>query len=64
MQANAAAWRGIRLIRISISPLADVPKLRQAAATTHKAYFDNLKKWADKFVGFDPASAGFLAHEH
>ncbi len=34
--------------------LADVPRLRQAAATTHKAYFDNLKKWADKFIGFDP----------
>lgn len=34
--------------------LADVPGLRQAASTTHKPYFDYLKTWADKFIGFNP----------
>ena len=41
--------------------LADVPRLRQAAATTHKAYFDNLKKCADKFAGFDPIPPASLS---
>ena len=41
--------------------LADVPRLRQAAATTHKAYFEDLKKCADKFVGFDPIPPASLS---
>ena len=54
MQANAAAIAGSQTHPYLYFTLADVPKLRQAAATTHKAYFDSLKKWADRFVGFDP----------
>jgi len=53
MQANAA-MEGNPTHPYLYFTLADVPRLRQAAATTHKAYFDNLKKWADKFIGFDP----------
>ena len=53
MQANAA-MEGNQAHPYLYFTLADVPKLRQAAATTHKAYFEDLKKWADKFVGFDP----------
>ena len=53
MQANAAV-EGNQTHPYLYFTQADVPKMRQAAATTHKAYFDNLKKWADKFVGFDP----------
>ena len=34
--------------------MEDIPGLRRAAATTHKRYFDDLKKWADKFIDFDP----------
>jgi hypothetical protein len=53
MQADAAI-EGHQTHPYLYFTLADVPRLRQAAATTHKAYFDELKKWADKFVGFDP----------
>ena len=53
MQANAAV-EGNQTHPYLYFTLADVPRLKQAAATTHKAYFDELKKWADKFVGFDP----------
>ena len=39
---------------------ADIPGLMQAAATTHKQYFGYLKKWADKFIGFNPLPADSL----
>ncbi len=32
----------------------EVPALRKAATTTHKQYFEILKKWADVFVEFNP----------
>lgn len=38
----------------------DIPVLRHAAATTHKHYFDALKKWADKYAEFDPLRAAEL----
>ena len=38
----------------------DIPTLRHAAATTHKHYFDMLKKWADIYVGFNPLTASEL----
>jgi hypothetical protein len=38
----------------------DIPALRQAAATTHKHYFEVLKKWADKYVDFNPLPAAEL----
>jgi len=38
----------------------DIPALRQAAATTHKHYFDLLKKWADKYAEFNPLPAAEL----
>jgi hypothetical protein len=54
MLANEAAIKANQTHPYLYFTLADVPKLRQAAATTHKAYFDDLKKWADKFASFDP----------
>jgi hypothetical protein len=38
----------------------DIPALRHAAATTHKHYFDILKKWADIYVEFNPLQASEL----
>jgi hypothetical protein len=38
----------------------DIPALRHAAATTHKHYFDVLKKWADIYMGFNPLPAAEL----
>ena len=61
MQADAAAVEGNPTHPYLYFTLADVPRLRQAAATTHKAYFDNLKKCADKFVGFDPIPPASLS---
>ena len=38
----------------------DIPGMRRAAATTHKKYFDDLKKWGDRYIGFNPLPAGQL----
>lgn len=38
----------------------DIPAMRKAAATTHKHFFDVLKKWADKYVDFNPLPAAEL----
>ncbi len=38
----------------------DIPAMRKAAATTHKHYFDLLKKWADRYVDFNPLPASEL----
>ena len=59
MQANAA-MEGNPTHPYLYFTMADIPRLRQAAATTHKAYFEDLKKWADKFVGFEPLPTASL----
>jgi hypothetical protein len=60
IQANAAETEGKQMHPYLYFTEADIPKLRQAAATTHKAKFDDLKKWADKFISFDPLPTASL----
>jgi hypothetical protein len=38
----------------------EIPAMRHAAATTHKHYFDLLKKWADKYIEYNPLPAADL----
>ena len=53
-KADVPAVQGNRTHPYLYFTSADIPGLRQAAATTRKAHFDSLKKLADEFVGFNP----------
>ena len=59
-RANMMTPRGNRTHPYLYFNKEDIPALRQAAGTTHKYYFEYLKRWADKFIGFDPLSKSGL----